>query len=99
MKLRLADLDFSFQREFHGVMPEAYQRLLLDAMQGDASLFARADEVETAWNIIDPILKAWKDRNEPTLYQYEPGLRGPEQSTEWMRSQGREWFDICPVLH
>ncbi|HEY2761974.1 MAG TPA: glucose-6-phosphate dehydrogenase [Pirellulales bacterium] len=99
MKLRLADLDFSFQREFHGVMPEAYQRLLLDAMQGDASLFARADEVETAWTIIDPILKAWKDRNEPTLYQYEPGLWGPEQSTEWMRSQGREWFDICPVLH
>ena len=48
--------------------------------------------------IIDPILKAWKDRREPKLYLYEPGLWGPEESTEWMRSQGREWFDTCPVL-
>ncbi len=61
MQLRLTDLDFSFQREFHGTMPEAYQRLLLDAMAGDASLFARADEVEAAWGIIDPILAAWRD--------------------------------------
>jgi glucose-6-phosphate 1-dehydrogenase len=99
MKLRLSDLDFSFQREFQGVLPEAYQRLLLDAMQGDASLFARADEVEAAWGIIDPILKAWKNSREPKMHTYEPGLWGPEESTEWMRSQGREWFDICPVLH
>ena len=98
MKLRLTDLDFSFQREFHGIMPEAYERLLLDALSGDASLFARADEVETAWGIIDPILKAWQDRREPTLYQYEPGLWGPQESTSWMEAQGRQWFDTCPVL-
>jgi glucose-6-phosphate 1-dehydrogenase len=98
MKLRLTDLDFSFQREFRGVMPEAYQRLLLDSMHGDASLFARADEVEAAWTIIDPILKTWKDRREPKLYLYERGEWGPEESIEWMRAQGREWFDTCPVL-
>src|SRR5262245_37736295 len=98
MKLRLTDLDFSFQREFHGVMPEAYQRLLLDALSGDASLFARADEVETAWGIIDPILKTWQERREPTLYQYEQGFWGPEESTAWMQSHGRQWFDTCPVL-
>jgi glucose-6-phosphate 1-dehydrogenase len=98
MKLRLTDLDFKYQREFQGVMPEAYERLLLDAMQGDASLFARADEVEAAWSIIDPILAAWKERNQPTLFTYEPGLWGPEESTAWMQSHGREWFDTCPVL-
>ena len=80
-------------------MPEAYERLLLDAMQGDASLFARADEVETAWGIIDPILKAWADRHQPPVHIYEAGLWGPEESTEWMRKQGREWFDSCPVLN
>ena len=56
MKLRQTDLDFRFQREFRGTMPEAYERLLLDALEGDASLFARADEVEAAWAICDPIL-------------------------------------------
>jgi glucose-6-phosphate 1-dehydrogenase len=99
MKLRQSDLDFSFQREFHGVMPEAYERLLLDAMQGDASLFARADEVETAWEIIDPILKAWSERRQPPIHIYEPGLWGPEESNAWMQAQGREWFDACPVLN
>ncbi|HZZ29035.1 MAG TPA: glucose-6-phosphate dehydrogenase [Pirellulales bacterium] len=99
MKLRQTDLDFSFQREFHGVMPEAYERLLLDAMQGDPGLFARADEVETAWGVIDPILKTWQERHEPKLCTYEPGLWGPEESTQWMQAQGREWFDTCPVLH
>ncbi len=85
MKLRLSDLDFSFQREFQGVMPEAYERLLLDAMQGDPGLFARADEVETAWSIIDPILKTWQERREPKLHIYEPGGWGPTESTQWMR--------------
>lgn len=99
MQLRMTDLDFQFAREFHGVMPEAYERLLLDAFQGDASLFARSDEVELAWGIIDPILQAWQQTGKPDVLQYEPALWGPEQSTEWMRQQGREWFDICPVLH
>jgi glucose-6-phosphate 1-dehydrogenase len=99
MQLRLTDLDFSFQREFHRELPEAYQRLLLDTLQGDASLFARADEVEVAWGIIDPIIKAWADRGKPDLDFYDGGLWGPERSTEWMASQGRDWFDTCPVLH
>ena len=60
MKLRQTDLDFQLPREFRGAMPEAYERLLLDALNGDASLFARSDEVEVAWSIIDPILAAWQ---------------------------------------
>ncbi|MCC7083684.1 MAG: glucose-6-phosphate dehydrogenase [Pirellulales bacterium] len=98
MKLRLTDLDFSFQREFAGVMPDAYERLLLDVLTGDASLFARADEVEMAWSIIDPILQAWQQRRQPTLSVYEAGRWGPEASTAWMEAQHRNWFDTCPVL-
>jgi glucose-6-phosphate 1-dehydrogenase len=99
MKLRQTELEFRFSREFRGMMPEAYERLLLDALEGDASLFARADEVEAAWKICDPILEEWSRGEQPPLYIYEPGLWGPAASTEWMAAQGRQWFDICPVLH
>ena len=99
MKLRTTDLDFSFCREFTGVMPDSYQRLLLDAMNGDASLFARSDEVEVAWSIIDPILAAWQSPAAPPLETYPIGDWGPVSSDEWMKAQGREWFDVCPVLH
>jgi glucose-6-phosphate 1-dehydrogenase len=99
MRIRQTALDFSYCREFRGVIPEAYERLLLDALEGDASLFARADEVEAAWTICDPILEEWQRSDKPTLHQYEAGLWGPEQSTDWMAAQGRQWFDICPVLH
>jgi glucose-6-phosphate 1-dehydrogenase len=98
MQLRLTDLDFSFQREFRGEMPEAYQRLLLDALAGDASLFARSDEVELAWGIIDPILAAWSETNRPALLPYEGQMWGPEVASTWMQDQGRNWFDTCPVI-
>jgi glucose-6-phosphate 1-dehydrogenase len=99
MKLRSTDLDFSFAREFTGVMPDSYQRLLLDAISGDASLFARSDEVEVAWSIIDPILAAWQSPAAPPLEPYPIGDWGPASSDAWMQAQGREWFDVCPVLH
>ena len=98
MKMRQTDLDFSYRREFQGSIPEAYERLLLDAIEGDASLFARADEVECAWSICDPILKAWEQGSRPPLWIYEPDGWGPEESAEWMVQQGRHWFDACPVL-
>jgi glucose-6-phosphate 1-dehydrogenase len=99
MRLRLTDLDFRFRRQFAGPLPDAYQRLLLDAMTGDASLFARSDEVELAWGVIDPIIAAWQDTQSPALALYPRGDWGPESCTQWMRQQGREWFDVCPVLH
>lgn len=98
MKLRLTDLDFSFQEEFNSKLPDAYQRLLLDALIGDASLFARSDEVELAWSIIDPIIAAWRSPAAPKLEVYPRGMWGPECSTQWMQAQGRQWFDVCPVL-
>jgi len=82
-----------------GGMPEAYQRLLLDVLHGDASLFSRSDEVELAWGIVDPIARVWASAEMTEIALYEAGGWGPPTSTEWMRRQGREWFDMCPVLH
>ncbi|GIX00322.1 MAG: glucose-6-phosphate 1-dehydrogenase [Pirellulaceae bacterium] len=98
MKLRLSQLDFRFDKS-NGPMPDAYQRLLQDVLQGDASLFARSDEVELAWQIIDPIIAAWRSPAAPPLHTYPVGSWGPEAAREWMERQGREWFDVCPVIH
>jgi glucose-6-phosphate 1-dehydrogenase len=97
MRLRLSELDFRFDSSGKE-LPDAYQRLLLDAMAGDPGLFARSDEVEQAWRIIDPIISAWKSPAAPTLSTYEAGGWGPTQCSEWMEQQGRTWFDVCPVL-
>ncbi|XZE45718.1 glucose-6-phosphate dehydrogenase [Pirellulaceae bacterium SH467] len=97
MKLRLSELDFRFDSSGKE-LPDAYQRLLLDALVGDPGLFARSDEVEQAWRIIDPIIAAWKSPAAPTLHPYEPGVWGPTPSSEWMAEQGRNWFDVCPII-
>ncbi len=98
MRLRLTDLDFSFDREFSGSLPDAYQRLLLDAINGDASLFARSDEVELAWGIVDPIIATWDSSAAAGLEIYPAGQWGPRCADQWMRKDGRQWFDVCPVL-
>ncbi|MCP4192123.1 MAG: glucose-6-phosphate dehydrogenase [Planctomycetaceae bacterium] len=98
MRMRMTDLDFRFDREYSGSPPDSYQRLLLDAAGGDASLFARSDEVELAWGIIDPILEAWASPAAPPLDLYPVQQWGPTSCTDWLRRQGREWFDVCPVL-
>jgi glucose-6-phosphate 1-dehydrogenase len=99
MRLTTTDLAFEFAQEFQGAMPDSYQRLLLDAMNGDASLFARSDEVEVAWSIIDPIIGAWQTPAAPRLERYSRGDWGPAASNAWMQQHGRDWFDVCPVLH
>jgi glucose-6-phosphate 1-dehydrogenase len=98
MQLRLTDLDFRFDEQFRGVIPEAYERLLLDVLAGDASLFSRSDEVELAWGIIDPIVAAWAQTGQPRLALYEPGAWGPIDSIQWIGQDGRQWLDVCPVL-
>ena len=98
MNLRLTDLEFNYSREFAGRLPEAYEPLLLDVLGGDASLFARADEVEKSWEIMDPFIRGWSSTDVPPIDIYEPGDWGPSASFEWMAAQGRTWFDLCPVL-
>jgi glucose-6-phosphate 1-dehydrogenase len=98
MAMRQTTLDFRFDSQFKGAMPDGYERLLLDVMTGDASLFARSDEVEAAWSIVDPILATWQKSAEPKLYTYEPGLWGPAEATDWMARDCRQWLDVCPIL-
>ncbi|MEM8732828.1 MAG: glucose-6-phosphate dehydrogenase [Planctomycetota bacterium] len=97
MVMRQSQLDFRFDSS--GAMPDAYQRLLQDALEGDASLFARSDEVELAWQIVDPILAAWRSPAAPSMSTYPLAGWGPMESTQWMQKQGRNWFDACPVIH
>ncbi|MCA9194582.1 MAG: glucose-6-phosphate dehydrogenase [Planctomycetales bacterium] len=98
MKIRQSQLDFRFDGTGNEKYSDAYQRLLLDALLGDASLFARNDEVELAWRIIDPIIAAWRSPAAPELHTYPIGGWGPDESGEWMDSQLRSWFDVCPVI-
>jgi len=98
MAMRQTTLDFRFDNQFAGTMPDGYERLLLDVMQGDASLFARADEVELAWGIVDPILQAWQEHEQPPMAEYDVGEWGPTEALYWMGNDDRYWLDVCPVL-
>ncbi len=78
-KVERANLDFYYSSLAENQVMEAYERLLLDAMQGDATLYARADEVEAAWTFVDPILDYWKNSDEK-VYGYSAGAWGPENA-------------------
>jgi glucose-6-phosphate 1-dehydrogenase len=90
---RSVDMEFNYAENFgQSAIPEAYERLLLDALQGDASLFTRADEVETAWGLIDPILHAWEIDQVPPLASYKPGTWGPAEANSMLARDGRKWM-------
>src|SRR5437016_2760692 len=85
-------MDFHYGTSFGKASPEAYERLLLDAMSGDATLFARRDEVEEAWAFIDIIENAWSAKKKaPDLFFYPAGSWGPEQADELLARDGRAW--------
>jgi glucose-6-phosphate 1-dehydrogenase len=90
-EMRSVDMEFHYEDSFgKTAIPEAYERLLLDVLTGDPSLFTRADEVETAWGIIDPIIRAW-DKQKESLPVYEPGTWGPAESDELLAKDKRKW--------
>jgi glucose-6-phosphate 1-dehydrogenase len=85
-------MDFHYGTSFGKASPEAYERLLLDAMSGDATLFARRDEVEEAWAFIDIIENAWASKtNAPGLSFYPAGSWGPDEADELLARDGRAW--------
>ena len=90
VRLRNVAMDFTYMSSFLVETPEAYERLLLDCMIGDPTLFTRADEVEAAWTFIDPIEAAWRD-DRPSLSMYPAGTWGPESAEELIHADGREW--------
>jgi len=87
--LRPVSMDFDYCRAFGAESPEAYQRLLLDAMLGDATLFARRDEVEAAWTLVTPILEAWEAEGAPE--PYAAGSWGPAGADALLAREGRSW--------
>jgi glucose-6-phosphate 1-dehydrogenase len=92
-KMQSVDMEFHYADEFGPMsIPEAYERLLLDALQGDASLFTRADEVEMAWSLIDPIIQTWTTEQDQPLAIYEPGTWGPVEANALLAKDGRNWL-------
>jgi glucose-6-phosphate 1-dehydrogenase len=91
-RIEAVKMDFHYGTSFGKASPEAYERLLLDAMSGDATLFARRDEVEQAWAFIDTIEEAWaKKENAPPLASYPSGSWGPAEADELLARDGRAW--------
>jgi glucose-6-phosphate 1-dehydrogenase len=90
IKLRSVTMDFEYATSFLVETPEAYERLLLDCMIGDPTLFTRADEVEAAWKLIDPVEAAWRD-DRPPLHFYEAGTWGPAAAAKLLEQDAREW--------
>jgi glucose-6-phosphate 1-dehydrogenase len=80
-RMQTVDMDFCYTDAFaEAPMPEAYETLLLDVIEGDATLFMRADQVEMAWQVIMPVLEAWAQSSEG-LQSYQPGTWGPATDT------------------
>ena len=95
MRTRTVDMEFEYDSEVvAGSLPDAYERLLIDALQGDASLFARSDEIELSWRLVDPVLAAWNAGAVPLSY-YEPGSWGPRESDMMLARDGFAWPAGC----
>jgi glucose-6-phosphate 1-dehydrogenase len=92
MRIRPVNMEFLYGTSFLSQSPEAYERLILDVMRGDATLFTRNDEVEAQWRIIDPILETWAHDDRP-LAEYPAGTRGPEEA-ERILAPGHRWRAI-----
>jgi len=90
MTLRTVHMDFLYGGTFRTGIPEAYERLILDCLLGDARMFTRADEVEEQWSLVDSITALWK-RDRPTFPNYAAGTWGPAAANELLRRDGREW--------
>jgi glucose-6-phosphate 1-dehydrogenase len=90
MTIRTVHMDFLYGGSFRAELPEAYERLILDCLLGDATLFTRADEVDEQWALVDAIVAAWK-RDRPAFPNYDAGTWGPAEADQLMRRDGREW--------
>ena len=94
MAMAPMSMQFHYDSAFGGeTIPEAYQRLLQDALDGDAALFIRSDQIEEAWRIVDPLIGVWEDpADDSPLHEYEPGTQGPAAADELLSQDGRAWL-------
>ena len=98
MTLNPVDMIFSYKDAYDGNEPEAYETLLLDVMEGNATLFMRSDQVEAAWKIIMPILEAWEARLPVDFPNYSPDSWGPEDAEALIARDGHNWVTL-PLPH
>jgi len=98
MTLNPVDMIFSYKDAYDGDEPEAYETLLLDVMEGNATLFMRSDQVEAAWKIIMPILEAWENRPPVDFPNYAPDSWGPEDAEALIARDGHNWITL-PAPH
>lgn len=96
MILSPVDLVFSYAEAFDGEEPEAYETLLEDVMEGNPTLFMRADQVEAAWKVIMPILEVWENRKPVDFPNYAPGSWGPEDAEALIAKDGHHWVTLPP---
>ncbi len=88
--------EFHYRSSFNGTsLPEAYERLLLEAIQGDASLFTCSDGIESSWQVIDPVLEGWARQNISTLVTYKRGAWGLAEADELLARAGHTWRLGC----
>jgi glucose-6-phosphate 1-dehydrogenase len=92
MKLIPVEMDFTYKESHTAPIPEAYETLLLDALEGDATLFMRADQVEAAWKVVMPVLDAWKKHPRKQLLSYKPGTWGPASSAKLLKPYATDWL-------
>jgi glucose-6-phosphate 1-dehydrogenase len=91
LDLHPVDFEFKYGNSFHAELPEAYERLLLDALRGDATLFMRSDELEAAWEFVTPILEAWHASLPPQFPNYAAGTWGPAEADRLIEERFGAW--------
>ena len=97
-KVKDVGMDFHYSDLSEVRLPEAYERLLLDCMLGDATLFSRGDAVESTWQFIDPVLNYWKENPDAKLYGYPAGTWGPENADQLIEGVNQTWRYPCKNL-
>ena len=96
--IKEVNMDFHYSELADAYIPEAYERLILDCILGDATHYARADAVEACWKFVDPILKAWERNDKIKMYGYPAGTWGPPEASKLFDNPGEDWRYPCKNL-
>lgn len=96
-RVKVVDMGFSYADLTDAYVPEAYERLLLDCMKGDPTLYSRGDSVEEAWSFVDPILDRWQTHPETALYGYPAGSWGPQEANRLFEPEGGSWHNPATI--
>jgi glucose-6-phosphate 1-dehydrogenase len=91
LHIKPVEMDFTYKESYDAPVPEAYETLLLDILEGDATLFMRADQVEEAWKVVTPIIESWKKQSSVRFPNYAPGSWGPKAAEALIKQDGCSW--------